>query len=101
MAPLPDRRKGRNRASASGGRRSGTNAAPTLAGGIRPMPKKDAIGFLKEQHVEVKKMLAELAETTERATKRRTELVREVKAALDAHTTIEEEIFYPRFRDAS
>jgi hemerythrin superfamily protein len=65
------------------------------------MPKKDAIGLLKEQHVEVKKMLAELAETTERATKRRTELVREIKSALDAHTTIEEEIFYPRFRDAS
>ena len=27
------------------------------------MPKKDAITLLKEQHVEVKKMLAELAET--------------------------------------
>ena len=60
----------------------------------------DAITLLKNDHVEVRELLGELAETTTRAVKKRKELVEDIAAKLKAHTTIEEEIFYPAFRKA-
>jgi hemerythrin-like domain-containing protein len=60
----------------------------------------DAIQLLKDDHKAVKALLGELAETTTRAVKRRTTLLREIHLNLHAHTKIEEEIFYPAYRDA-
>lgn len=60
----------------------------------------DAIQLLKNDHQAVKKLLTELAKTTSRAVKRRTTLLREIHLNLHAHTTIEEEIFYPAYKDA-
>lgn len=60
----------------------------------------DAIQLLKSDHQEVKGLLEELAETTARAVKRRAELIETIQTKLHAHTTIEEEIFYPAYRDA-
>jgi hemerythrin superfamily protein len=60
----------------------------------------DAISLLKQDHKTVRAMLAELAETTTRATKTRTELLQKIRTELEAHTTIEEEIFYPAFKAA-
>lgn len=60
----------------------------------------DAIQLLKADHKLVKGLLAELADTTERATKKRAELLHEIQVNLKAHTTIEEEIFYPAFKEA-
>jgi hemerythrin-like domain-containing protein len=60
----------------------------------------DAIQLLKSDHQEVKGLLAELAETTSRAIKRRAELIETIQTKLLAHATIEEEIFYPAYRDA-
>ena len=60
----------------------------------------DAITLLKNDHAEVRELLGELAETTTRAVKKRKELVEDIAAKLKAHTTIEEEIFYPAFRKA-
>lgn len=60
----------------------------------------DAIQLLKDDHQTVKGLLEELADTTPRAVKRRATLLREIKVNLDAHTHIEEEIFYPAYRDA-
>lgn len=60
----------------------------------------DAISLLKNDHKEVKALLEELAGTTTRATKRRVTLLEEIQRQLHAHTTIEEEIFYPAYRDA-
>jgi hemerythrin-like domain-containing protein len=62
--------------------------------------ERDAIALLKSDHDEVRKLLEKLASTTERAEKTRTDVLKKVAAALAAHTTIEEEIFYPAFRDA-
>ncbi|MGO4701172.1 hemerythrin domain-containing protein [Dyella sp. 2RAB6] len=59
-----------------------------------------AIALLKADHDEVKALLAELMATTHRAIKRRTELVEKIAHALQAHVAIEEEIFYPAFREA-
>lgn len=60
----------------------------------------DAIQLLKADHKLVKGLLAELAETSDRATKKRTDLLQEIQINLKAHTTIEEEIFYPAFKEA-
>lgn len=60
----------------------------------------DAIQLLKADHDKVREMLEELTGTTNRAEKKRTELLGKIRLELEAHTTIEEEIFYPAFRDA-
>jgi hemerythrin-like domain-containing protein len=58
----------------------------------------DAITLLKQDHDKVKKMLSELDETTERALKTREGLFTKLKEELQAHETIEEEIFYPALK---
>jgi hemerythrin superfamily protein len=58
----------------------------------------DAITLLKKDHDTVEALLTELAESTPRAVKKRTELLDKVRVELKAHTTIEEEIFYPAFK---
>lgn len=60
----------------------------------------DAISLLKEDHKLVKSLLQELTESTTRAVKRRGELLEKIHVNLKAHTTIEEEIFYPAFKAA-
>src|SRR4051812_29549864 len=60
----------------------------------------DAITLLKDDHKKVKALLAELAETTNRAEKTRSELLAKIARELEVHTKIEEEIFYPAFKEA-
>jgi hemerythrin-like domain-containing protein len=60
---------------------------------------KDAIAFLKEEHQNVKKLLAELEEATGRSAKRRTDLLERIAMEVESHAQIEEEIFYPAFRE--
>lgn len=61
----------------------------------------DAITLLREDHNLLRKLSKELAETTEKAVERRKALLKRLEAELKAHTTIEEELFYPAFLDAS
>lgn len=60
----------------------------------------NAIELLTNDHKTVKKLLEELSGTTERALKKRTELLARLEQELQAHTTIEEEIFYPAMKQA-
>lgn len=60
----------------------------------------DAIALLKQDHALVKELLTALAETSTRAVKKRTDLLQQIAVNLKAHTTIEEEIFYPAFKKA-
>jgi len=60
----------------------------------------DAIALLKADHATMRALLGKLEETTARGVKRRRELLVQVDANLKAHTSIEEEIFYPAFKDA-
>ena len=55
----------------------------------------NALEMLKKDHDTVKEILDQLEDTTERATKKRTELFAKLKEELTDHETIEEEIFYP------
>lgn len=61
----------------------------------------DAIALLKKDHDTVEALLTELTETTPRGVKKRTELLEKIRVELEAHTTIEEEIFYPAFKQSA
>lgn len=60
----------------------------------------NAIELLKEDHRKVKDLLAQLVETTTRAEKKRRSLLDKIDQELHIHTHIEEEIFYPAFKEA-
>jgi iron-sulfur cluster repair protein YtfE (RIC family) len=60
----------------------------------------DAISLLTEDHRKVRKLLDDLSKTTTRAAKKRADLLAKIAAELEAHTAIEEEIFYPAFKEA-
>lgn len=60
----------------------------------------NAIELLKNDHETVKDILNQLSETTERAIKKRTELLAKLEMELTIHTTIEEDILYPAYRKA-
>ena len=61
----------------------------------------NAIELLKEDHKKVRGLLSQLAETTKRAEKTRTELLATIAKEIEVHAKIEEEIFYPAFKDAA
>ncbi len=63
--------------------------------------EKDAISLLKGDHEKVRKLLAQLGKASARALSRREELLQAIEQEIKIHTTIEEEIFYPAFRDAA
>lgn len=60
----------------------------------------NAIELLKADHDKVRALFSQLTETTSRAEKTRTQLLEKIRLELDVHTQIEEEIFYPAFREA-
>lgn len=60
----------------------------------------NAIELLKADHKTMRGLLTELTETTTRAEKTRTQLLAKIRLELEAHATIEEEIFYPAFQAA-
>ena len=61
----------------------------------------NAIELLKNDHVKVRGLLKQLTDTTKRAEKTRTELLATIAKEIEVHTKIEEEIFYPAFKEAA
>jgi hemerythrin superfamily protein len=59
---------------------------------------KDAIAVLKADHRQVEGWFSQFKKS--RSTERKGELARKICGALRVHTTIEEEIFYPAFKEA-
>ena len=62
--------------------------------------KQSALELLKEDHRKVKDLLSELVQTTTRAEKKRQQLLTKIDQELHIHTHLEEEIFYPAFKEA-
>lgn len=60
----------------------------------------NAIDLLKDDHQKVLKLLEDISNTTERAVKKRTDLLAKIQAELAVHTTLEEEDFYPAYKAA-
>jgi hemerythrin-like domain-containing protein len=61
----------------------------------------NAITMLKSDHATVKRLLRELDETSERATKQREQLVLQLESEIKMHAQVEEEVFYPAFKAAT
>jgi hemerythrin superfamily protein len=61
--------------------------------------RDDAIDLLKSDHREVEKLFGTFENT--RSQERKQEIATQICEALKAHTTIEEEIFYPAFIEAT
>ena len=59
-----------------------------------------AIEMLKEDHVKVRELLEQLVDTSERAKKTRADLLEKIEKELKIHTTLEEDVFYPAFKEA-
>ena len=79
--------------SASASRRSRS------AAGRNGAAREDAIALLKADHREVERMFGEFEKT--RSDDRKRELAEQICLALRTHTTIEQEIFYPAFLEAT
>jgi len=60
----------------------------------------NAIELLKADHQTVKDLLSQLSDSTDRAVKKRTELLNKLEAEITVHTSLEEEILYPAFKEA-
>jgi hemerythrin superfamily protein len=60
----------------------------------------DAVALLKADHKQLRHLLEQLKEA-QGASGRREKLLAQVEEILKTHTTIEEEIFYPAFRDVA
>ena len=70
------------------------------------MPKQDAIALLKTDHAAVKKLFAQEEKLAKHDGhqkydgQEKKDIFNQLKAALDVHATIEEEIFYPAVKKA-
>jgi hemerythrin-like domain-containing protein len=60
----------------------------------------DAIALLKQDHEKVRGLLGNLEKSAMRGGAKAEQLVTQIDTELKIHTTIEEEIFYPAYRDA-
>lgn len=60
----------------------------------------NAIDLLKADHEKVKGILSQLSESTDRAVKKRTELLEKLELEVSIHTQLEEQILYPAYKAA-
>jgi hemerythrin superfamily protein len=67
----------------------------------KPNQPQDAIALLEADHREVKAMFTQFEELSDRARATKKKLTDQICSALEVHTQIEEEIFYPAVREAS
>ena len=73
----------------------------STAAKLNGMPgAQDAIAMLTEEHREVSDMFEQFENLSDRAKATKAKLTEKICNALIAHTTIEEEIFYPAVREA-
>ena len=64
------------------------------------MQKLDAVTLLKTDHAAVKKLFETEKKMTRSDGKKKEAVFKQIKAALEVHATIEEEIFYPAVKTA-
>ena len=57
-------------------------------------------GILKTNHATVKKMFEKEGKLTKKDSEKKASLFNQIKAALEVHAAIEEEIFYPAVKKA-
>lgn len=67
----------------------------------RPNGPKDAIAFLKGDHKIVKDMLQKMISSSTRPSRSLENLISKIEQEVKAHSIIEEEIFYPAFKESA
>jgi len=87
------------RAKRKSGRTNGPSRRGARASQSRRRSSKDAIELLKADHREVEGYFEQFKKA--RGEDRKADLTEKICTALKIHTTIEEEIFYPAFLDAT
>jgi hemerythrin-like domain-containing protein len=60
----------------------------------------DAVALLKADHRKVEDLFSQLEKTTERGAAKRTRLLGQIETEIKMHMRLEEDIFYPAFREA-
>ena len=60
---------------------------------------RDILKTLKAEHYELRELIAELKETTDRGVKKREGLLEKIEASLLPHAKWEEKVFYPAFKE--
>ena len=60
---------------------------------MKRVAPKDAVAILKEDHIRVRKLLDQLAKTSEKAAGKRAQLLATIEEELKTHTRIEEDVF--------
>jgi len=76
-------------------------AAPARKASAKKAPAQpDAIALLKQDHEKVRGLLEQLEKSAGKNAAKAAKLVAQIEQELTVHSTIEEEIFYPAFRDA-
>jgi hemerythrin superfamily protein len=76
-------------------------AAPARkASSKKAAAQPDAIALLKQDHEKVRGLLEQLEKSAGKNAAKAAKLVAQIEQELTVHATIEEEIFYPAFRDA-
>jgi hemerythrin superfamily protein len=65
----------------------------------RQAPERDAIALLKDDHKRVRALLESMQ--TAQSQERRAKLIQQTAEALKLHTQLEEDFFYPAFREAA
>jgi hemerythrin superfamily protein len=108
-APMATVVRKRVRRAARSVTRTATRATTQARRALRPARRgraplarsahEDAVTLLKEDHKQLRKLLDELKSAN--TDDRRARLFHQVEEALKTHTRIEEEIFYPAFRDVA
>ena len=63
--------------------------------------QQDAIALLEQDHATVRSLLSQMEETTDRGSKKRMELLQKIGLEVRVHAQIEEEIFYPAYKEAA
>lgn len=61
----------------------------------------NALDMLKADHDKVRGLLTDLMDASERAKKKRKDLLETIEKELKIHTQVEDEIFYPAFKKAN
>lgn len=79
-------------------KKTATRRAPTTR---KKTASEDAITLLKSDHEKVRGLLSQLEKASDRSPERRERLMAQIDREVKIHSQIEEEIFYPAFRDAA
>jgi hemerythrin-like domain-containing protein len=92
-------RSATRRSKSNASRSAGSSARTRSRTAARRGSRQDAIALLKADHVRIKSVLGQMQKATTEA--RRSALVDQAEQLLTQHTMIEEQVFYPAFREAA